>query len=330
MKRIFYKCFFFLVMLDIAFALIYNFFLRDQWIEVVSSTGDNILDMHFIDVAQGDCELAVYNGTVILIDTGEDRKYEFVRSYLHAMDIKKIDYFIVSHPHVDHMGGADNVINDFEIGEIYMPYAWSEGAEMEKMLDAIDKNGYMIKVPYCGETIDLGGCKLEFIGPVKMYDDVNNMSLNVKIVHGENTILYMGDTEEEAEHDLIASGCDLDADLLKVGHHGSRTSSCEEFLKLVSPEYAVISCGVDNEYKHPHIETLQKLKNLDVKLYRTDAMGTVVAVSDGTDITITTKYEYPGLYVPNSVCYDDLEKEPGYAMCVFIPEKFLLRLEYMC
>lgn len=319
MKKLFYKTFLLFVILDIIFGSFYFFVLKDRKIDVVASVGYNILDLHFLDVMQGDCELAVYDGKVILIDTGEDNQYDSVKTYLNSMDIKKIDYFIISHPHTDHMGGADNIIKDFEIGEIYMPYAWSESTEMSKMLQAIDEKDYLIKIPYCGQKIDLGGCVIEFIGPVKLYEDKNNMSLNVKIIHGDNTILYMGDTEKEAEMDLIASGCELDADLLKVGHHGSSTSSSEEFLNLVTPDYAVISCGTDNEYGHPHRETINNLRNMNTEIFRTDSMGTIVAVSDGTKISVTT--EYPGLYPQNKIDFEDLEGKESHGISVFIPLK---------
>ena len=156
------------------------------------------------------------------------------------------------------------------------------------MVKYLDQQGTSITVPSVGDTYSLGEASVTVLGPTKDYDETNDTSIVLKVQFGSTSFLFTGDQEADAEKDLIASGADLKADVLKVGHHGSNTSTSYQFLREVAPEYAVISCGTDNQYGHPHSETLSKLRDADCTVYRTDLQGDITCVSDGTTLTWTT------------------------------------------
>ncbi len=252
-------------------------------------TSDDLL-VTFLDVGQADSTLIQAAGKNMLIDAGNNTDGETVVSYLQAQGIETLDYVIATHPHADHVGGMDNVINAFEIGKIIMPTATSTSQTFEDMLDAIDAKGLSITTPIVGDTYTLGDSSFTILAPVWDYgDDMNNWSVAIQLIHGENSFVFTGDAEEEAESDMLSTGLDLQGDVFQAGHHGSSTSNTEDFLNEVNPQYAVISCGADNSYGHPHDVILDRFAERDITVYRTDLNGNISVYSDGTNLTWTTE-----------------------------------------
>lgn len=247
--------------------------------------------VHFINVGQGDSELIVAtDGTTMLIDSGEAEYGPVVLSYLEELGIDRLDYIIATHPHSDHMGGLASVISsDIEIGKIYMPEIAAEHVPTtktyERFLLAVANRGARL---YKGENLefDFGD------GRIKMYisdykeDNLNNYSILIKYDIGEHSFLFTGDIEALAEKYYVNNSYDLDADVLKVCHHGSSTSSTYEFLNAVTPDFCVIECG-DNGFNHPNSQVVMRLLEYTENIYRTDIQGTVVFVTDGTDLEFT-------------------------------------------
>jgi len=255
---------------------------------------DNVF-VHFISVGQGDCELIVSGGVAVLIDCGEKECAEYVVSYLKQLNIEKLDCVIATHPHADHIGAMEAVIDEFKPDRLLMPKVRDDitpiTATFVRMLDAAERNNTRISYVRAGMTsIELGGAYLEFIAPVfNTYDNLNDYSAVVRLVHGGVKFLFTGDIENPAEKDILTSGADISADVLKVAHHGSKTSSSDKFLKAVGGSYAVIEVGAGNSYGHPTEETLSRLKKWGYQVYRTDISGNIVFESDSENIIIHTK-----------------------------------------
>lgn len=243
------------------------------------------LTVHYLDVGQGDCILAACDGEYMLIDAGDNSQGTKIQNYLTKQGVKKLKYAVGTHPDADHIGGLDVILYKFECGTVMMPDQSKDTATYRDVVDTMKQKGYRNTVPEPGDSFSLGSAKCTVLSPGKKYEDANNNSIVLKVVHGDNTFLFMGDAEEEAESALLKSGADVQADVLKVGHHGSRSSSSKKFLDTVDPSYAVISCGEDNSYGHPHAETLNSLRAMGVEVFRSDEQGTIVAVSDGSKIT---------------------------------------------
>ena len=242
------------------------------------------LAVHFLDVGQGDSILVQFpDGCVMLIDAGPDGSGTSVISYLKQQGIKKIDYLVATHPHADHIGGMAAVIKEFDINKVYMPKVTHTSKTFEDMLLAIKSKGLKITPARAGVSIfEEDGLQAIFTAPCGSdYDSLNNYSAVVKIQYGSTSYLLTGDAEDLSEKEMLASSMNLQADVLKVGHHGSSSSTTPEFLKLVSPEYAVILVGAENKYGHPHQETLDNLVDAGVMVHRTDKEGTIIFVSDG-------------------------------------------------
>ncbi len=258
--------------------------------EKPSSNSD--FSVHFIDVGQGDCLLIRSGNISVLIDSGEKEYSSKVIAYLEAQNIKKLDYIIATHPHSDHIGGLSDIIDQFPVGKIYMSGVPKEitptTAIYENLLNTIKKNDLKISCPNFRETLDLGKAKLELFPPRKKYDNLNNCSIISKLTCGDTTFLFTGDAEKEAEQDLIKSGVDLNANVLKVGHHGSGTSSSDEFLEKVYPQFCIISCGADNSFNHPNKSTVVRLNKYTQNVIRTDLFGTIIIETDGKNY----KYYY--------------------------------------
>lgn len=259
----------------------------DEFVEEVAFSDISVseLQVHYIDVGQGDATLIVCDGEAMLIDAGDNSKGTAVQFYLQKQGVKSLKYMIGTHPDADHIGGMDVIITKFDCDTIMMPDKESDSATYRDVIDAMDYKGYKNTMPAVGDTYPLGSATFTIIAPNKPYPDTNNCSIGIVLTHGSNRFLFTGDAEVEAENDILNNGIDIAADVLKVGHHGSSTSTGEAFLEAVGPEYAVISCGVDNSYGHPHEETLAALKNAGVKVFRTDEQGSIIAESDGKSIT---------------------------------------------
>lgn len=248
------------------------------------------LVVRYVDVGQGDCEIIqIPDGTNIIIDGGSGSNEKGLLDYIDSTGIKKFDYLIATHPHEDHIGGLDAVVSKYEIGDIYMPYKSSESSAFEKLINAMNSKGIKAKKAFAGVVlIDNDEVYAEFVAPnSKAYDDTNNYSAVLMLKYKNKVFLFTGDAERHSEYEIISEYDKLVVDVLKVGHHGSSTSTSQEFLNVINPIYAVIEVGSDNSYGHPHKETLDRLANVNV--YRTDEDGTVLMECDGSSITVHTQ-----------------------------------------
>ncbi len=248
-------------------------------------TADTEMTVHYLDVGQGDCMLLACDGEYMLIDAGDNSKGTAVQNYLTKQGVKTLKYVIGTHPDADHVGGLDVILYKFDCETVMLPDISKDTKTYRDVLDTMDQKGYTNTLPAAGEEFMLGSASCMLLGPRTSYEDANNNSVVILVTHGTNKFLFMGDAEAEAEEDILRGGADVKADVIKVGHHGSRYSSSESFLQAVTPSYAVISCGEDNKYGHPHAKTLNALRAMGVEVFRSDEQGTIVAVSDGSKIT---------------------------------------------
>lgn len=249
--------------------------------EPVSST----MEVHFIDVGQGDTTLIKCDDQAMLIDAGDDSKGTAIQNYLQKQGVTKLDYIILTHPDADHIGGAPVVITKFDIDTVFMSNYEKDNKSYMKLIQALDNKLLKWTTPKVGDTYSLGNASFTVIAPNGEYSDPNNSSVGIILKNGENKFLFTGDAEEEAEFDSVDNGIDISADVYQVGHHGSKTASSEKLLAAVKPEYAVLSCAEGNKYGHPHSKTLNSLRAMGVKVFRTDEQGSIIATSDGTNIT---------------------------------------------
>ena len=244
------------------------------------------MEVHFIDVGQADCSLILLpNDKTMLIDAGNNDDGETVVDYLKACGVEQIDYLIGTHPHEDHIGGLDDVIESFPIGEIYMPKVQTNTKTFRDVLTAVKKKGLSVHSAKAGVVLsESPELSITMLAPNKdVYVEMNDYSAVVRITYQDTAFLFMGDAEKQSENEIRE---DVRADVLKIGHHGSSTSTSEKFLRRVNPEYVFIPCGKDNDYGHPHREIRNLLKQYDITTYRADADGTVVIASDGTTVWV--------------------------------------------
>ncbi|WP_238917649.1 ComEC/Rec2 family competence protein [Clostridium sp. YIM B02555] len=253
-----------------------------------TKTIGNMVKIHYIDVGQGDSELIQVEDKNILIDAGtSDRK---ALDYLKSLGIKKLDYVIATHPHEDHIGSMDDVIKAFDIGKFYSPKVTTTTKTFENMINALKEKNLKLTVPKVSDELTIGNATLTFLAPNNnKYENLNNYSIVCKLKYGNTSFIFMGDAEEISEGEILQKQLDIKADVIKVGHHGSRSSSTKAFLEKVNPKYAVISCEKGNDYGHPHKVTIDKLNAKNINVFRTDLEGTIIATSDGDEITFNTK-----------------------------------------
>ena len=245
----------------------------------------NQFEMHVLDVGQGQCTIFGAEGHYMIFDGGGRGSSSFVVSYLQQMGIETVDVVAVSHYEEDHMSGIIGVLSAFSCKRLLLPPYEGTGELYQSLATAALSNGCEIIHPRVGDNYSFGGADLKVLGPQKPdYPADNDMSLCLKVTYGEKGFLVCGDAQQASEMDLVNSGENLKADVYVADHHGSSTSSMDAFLDCISPQFAIISCGKDNGYGHPSMETLQRLKNHGISLFRTDQQGTIVAYSDGSDI----------------------------------------------
>ncbi len=243
------------------------------------------LYVHFIDVGQGDATLVMCGEHAMLIDAGDNSKGTALQLYLTKQGVKKLDYLVLTHPDADHIGGADVILTKFDVKTVFMSDYPEDSKTYREVTDALKMKNLRYSTPEPGDSYTLGGADFTILAPLDRYDNSNDSSIALMLRHGDNNFLFTGDCGEEAEKDLTASRQKLAADVYQVGHHGSRYSSSQAFMEAVSPTWAVISCGEDNSYGHPAAEVLNRLRAMGVQVFRTDEQGSIVAVSDGKEIS---------------------------------------------
>lgn len=248
---------------------------------------DETLEVYFIDVGQADSILIKTGDDNMLIDAGNNEDGQKLVNYFKNLGIDTFDYVVATHPHEDHIGGMDDVINNFDINNYYMPNKISTTKTFEDVLDALESNNLNYEVPNVGDEFDLGSASLKVIYAGDDTNDDNDSSIILKMTYGSNTFLFTGDATSNVEKQILNK--DIKSDVLKVAHHGSNYSTTDEFLNKVNPKYAVISVGQNNSYNHPSTTTLDKLNKKNVKLYRTDLVGTIIFTSDGNNISVKTE-----------------------------------------
>ena len=248
---------------------------------------DGNLHIYYFDVGQADCILIQNKTNNMVIDAGNNADGPKLVKALKSLGIEKIDYLVGTHAHEDHIGGMDDLIRNFEIKTFYMPEVITTTKTFEDVLDALEEKQVAFDTPEIDKTFYLGDALVDTLYVGTDETDLNNTSIVLKVTYGRNAFLFMGDAEAKVERQILDK--DISSDILKLGHHGSSYSTTKDFLKEVNPTYAIISVEKGNDYGHPHKETLTRLKNQNVKVYRTDKDHTIIATSDGNNITISTK-----------------------------------------
>ena len=250
---------------------------------------EGTLEVHFLDVGQGDAALLLCDGAAMLIDGGNAADSSLVAAYLKAHKVTRLDYIVCTHAHEDHVGGLSGALNVSSAGTVLSPVQEYDSKAFRDFVTYTEAQGKTLTPPSPGEGFSLGSARVEVLAPLRDYEETNNTSIVLKVTHGGVSFLFTGDAERLAEEDMLQAGLDLGATVLKVGHHGSSTSTSYPFLREVLPKYGVISAGEGNDYGHPHQEVLSRLRDADVTLYRTDMQGNIIAISDGERVTFTTQ-----------------------------------------
>lgn len=252
------------------------------------------LQVHFIDVGQGDCIYIAAGGQNMLIDCGEADESARAVAYLQDIGIRQLDYVVGTHPHSDHMGGMDRIIEEFGIGEFIIPHLDDEDIPTTsyflRFLDAAERHGVKLTEAVTGSEFTVGDAHCEIVAPnSKKYEDINNYSVGIVLRHGSESFIFTGDAEGVAEQEMLGGGRLGKMNVYKVGHHGSSSSSTAAFLNVIRPDTAVISCGAGNAYGHPTDSVIRRLSAYTDNIYRTDLCGSIVITSDGSSLNVTAE-----------------------------------------
>lgn len=247
------------------------------------------MHVHFLDVDQGLCILVESGDDVLIYDGGDSDTSSYVVSYLKEQGITEIDYMISSHYDSDHLSGLIGCLNAFEVKNVIGSDYEHDSRLYGSFMDAVKAEGLKVQYLEVGTKFSLGEAEFTILAPEDIVEDSNANSVAIKLTYGENSFIFTGDANVASEKKMVASGIDLNCDVLSLGHHGSSTSNSSLFLEKTVPEYAVISCGADNSYGHPHEEVVELLEAMEIDVFRSDVQGTVIAVSDGKTITWSEK-----------------------------------------
>ena len=261
------------------------FTLAPQSALTVYADANGDMAVHFIDIGQGNAILVQSGGQNLLYDGGDPSHADLLISYLQQQNVETIDYMIASHYDEDHIGGLVPCIDDFSVSNIFGPDYVHTSNLFNNFMNTATANAIIVQYPSVGETFDFRTGSFTVLAPDGISQNSNDNSLVIKLENGSNSFIFTGDAEETSEQDMISTGMNLDCDVLSVGHHGSASSTTWDFLAATSPSYAVISCGIDNQYHHPSADTMGRLSDMEIPVFRTDKQGTIIAVSDGTNIT---------------------------------------------
>lgn len=244
-------------------------------------------EIHYIDVGQADAALVLCDGQAMLIDGGNAEDSNLIYAYLKKLSLDHLQYIVCTHAHEDHVGGLAGALNYATVDVAFSPVTSYDSRAFGNFVNYLDKQGVSITIPKAGDSFSLGSATVSIVGPINSSDDPNNTSIVLRIVYGDTSFLFTGDAEREEEQDILNAGYTLDSTVLKVGHHGSETSTSYVFLREIMPEYAVISVGTGNSYGHPTDAVLSRLRDADVKVYRTDLQGDVICTSDGKTVSFS-------------------------------------------
>lgn len=252
------------------------------------SDSDENLEIYYLDVGQADSILIRNDDENILIDAGNNEDGVKLVAYFKSLGISKFDYVFGTHAHEDHIGGMDDIVNNFEIDKFYMPDVITTTSTFEDLLNALENKNVRFNTPSIGDNYDMGDVNIKVIYVGDDEDDLNDSSLVLKLNYGKHSFLFMGDATNKVEKGLLNK--DIESDVIKIGHHGSQYSSSLSFLEKVNPSYAIISVGKNNSYNHPKDIVLNRLEKLNVKVYRTDLDGTILVKSDGDNMSFDKIY----------------------------------------
>lgn len=242
-------------------------------------------EVHYIDVGQADAALVLCDDQAILIDGGNTEDSNLIYTYLKKHSVNHLDYIVCTHAHEDHVGGLSGALNYASVDTVFCSVTTYDSKAFSNFTKNLDKQGVAITVPQPGDSFALGSASITILGPIHPNEEPNNTSIVLRIVYGSTSFLFTGDAEVEEENDILEAGHILQSTVLKVGHHGSDTSTSYRWLREVAPEYAIISVGLDNSYGHPTENTLSKLRDAEVTVFRTDIQGDVICTSDGTNVS---------------------------------------------
>jgi len=259
-------------------------------LSIESSNEQNSLEVHFIDVGQGDASLIICDGHAMLIDGGPAKQSDLMYAYLKKYDISHLDYIIATHPDDDHIGGLSGALQYADADHAFCPVTEHDTYTFKSFEENLQSRGISIECPASGSTFELGKSSCTVLGPIDMNSEkTNNLSIVIRMQYGNTSFLFTGDAEQEEEDLLLNSDQELRSDVLRVAHHGSEYSTSDRFLSAVHPQYAVISCGKDNTFGFPTKQTLERLAGHGVTLYRTDLQGDIIVRSDGEVISVETE-----------------------------------------
>lgn len=246
------------------------------------------LALFCLDVGQGDCLVAESDGQVMVVDSGSGQAIMAVLNFLDARDVQTIDYLLLSHAHEDHIGNAAQLLRRYDVKILLLPMQGADSATYDEVLQTARREDVETRIVQPGDSWALGAAQAEVLGPLSVMEELNDSSTVLKLSLDETDFLLTGDMEAAAEAELLTAGADIEAEVLKVAHHGSSTSSGAEFLAAVDPELALISLAADNEFGFPHDKVLRELNGAAIAVYRTDQRGSIAVVSNGSDLSVTT------------------------------------------